>query len=153
MYHVFLTFIFLLKNPNIKGLTVCLVFCYLFNFCHFQISKNSQSKTLPLSNLFQAKFHFNFGFNHSWLSFLAQCQLSLKFLYLFHCDILITKECNWQAGEKKCFDCEEICACALQSKTLKMVEIEENAFLHLGRGVYNWLIINLSLKKVLVFSF
>ena len=64
-----------------------------FLFLFIPRSQKLAVKTLQLSNLFQAKFHFRF--HHQWLSFLAQ------------------------AGEVQCFDCKEICACARQIKTLK----------------------------------
>ena len=80
-----------------------------------------RSQNKPLSNLFQAKFHFHYISRISPVVVILNTKLNviLKFPYLCCYVVLITKEFNWQAGEAQCFDREKIWACTLQFKTLK----------------------------------
>ena len=72
LYHICICVIYELSIQQ------CFFFIFyrpLVIFINSKISKNSQSKhalPLPLSNIFQAKFHIHFCFYHPWLSFLAQ---------------------------------------------------------------------------------
>ena len=60
-----------IKNVKSREITkfIFVMNSYFFSFPDLQ---KLTVKTLELSNLFQAKFHFHFRFHHSWLSFLSQ---------------------------------------------------------------------------------